>query len=343
MVKQPKAYLRAAALAVAWLMLCGAAAESFWPDFSPLPQDQLLPLSVEAVAHDRADIDQVMVVVQMGHGDDNPRWLMSQTHMPVLFDKLMTLPQKPMPEDEIWPKLDAPTKSYRGLTVLMKRVDGKRFAPMKVFEGKVTNLQGEMVGPDFGRRLEYWLFGTARVRRDQMLGVSVLPVLSFEQCRLLGQKIVQTSPRQCLLPNNNLLLEVDEKPTLASARITSFDQCLQKGEALIYTFPRRCVAAGGRVFTEPPQVYDNVLTPVATPLAPNAEASVSATMGGLRAVSGSTPPVAPAVVSATVVSDSAVVSVTGPLSDAELQNIMPAAGPAPKRSRSVWKYEWADF
>lgn len=41
----------------------------------------------------------------------------------------------------------------------------------------------------------------------------------LEQCRLLGQQIVETRPRQCLLPDNNLLLETDEPPTLASARI----------------------------------------------------------------------------------------------------------------------------
>lgn len=335
-----------------------ARAESLWPMDLPLPQDALTPVSLKTLDDKREDIQQAMVVVKMGHGEDNPRWMMSQTQLQVLINKLFSMPDKPLPEDDIWPKLTPINKGYTGITVLIQMVDGKRFEPLRIFEGRVTGADGHLVVPDFGRRLEYWMFGTARVRRDQLLGVNVLPVLSFEQCRLLGQRIVETSPRQCLLPDNNLLLETSELPTLASARLRDFDGCLREGKALIYTFPRRCVAAGGRVFTEPPRVYDDLKSdaPVAardvvsgsrlkslilksmavSPSAPVSDVQVPG--GGLMiSPSMSVPVGAPVSVSGTQA-----------LNDAELARIAPAAGPEagfhPLRwLQRAWSYELADF
>lgn len=233
-----------------------------------LPQNDVLPVTLQSIYTNREDIDQALVVVEMGQGDDNPRWLMSATQLQVMQDTMLQfMPDKPQPEDSIWPKLTPKEPKYRGLRVVLSTVYGKRFEPFMVFEGKVTAADGSVVTQDYGRRLEYWMFGTSRVRRDQLLGAHVLPVITFEQCRLLGQQIVETRPRQCLLPDNNLLLESDELPTLTSARIKDFDGCLKNGRALIYTFPRRCMASGGRVFTEPPRVYDiPTETPADAPL-----------------------------------------------------------------------------
>jgi hypothetical protein len=139
---------------------------------------------------------------------------------------------------------------------LIQTLEGKRFTPLTVFEGKILAPGNQLVARDYGRRLEYWLFSTARLRRDQLLGAHLLPVVSFEQCRLLGQRVIETTPRQCLLPDNNLLLETPQPVTLAAAKLKDFDGCWKAGLALIYTFPRRCIAAGGRVFTEPPRVFE---------------------------------------------------------------------------------------
>lgn len=243
----------------------------------PLPQDALLAADVGLMVQKLDEIQQALVVVQLGQGDDNPKWVMNQTQLAVLMNKLRdllqpsdeVLVQAPL-EDTIWPELGAKEPAYQGVLVVLQTVTGERFAPVRVFAGKVKDPQNNTLVTDPGRFLEYWLFGTARVRRDQMLGASVLPVFTFEQCRLLGQRIVETQPRQCLLPDNNLLLETDERPTLESTKMQTFDQCLKNGKALIYTFPRRCVAAGGRVFTEPPVVWDGD-APVAEPEAEQAE------------------------------------------------------------------------
>lgn len=229
----------------------------------PLPQDALLAADVGLMVQKLDEIQQALVVVQLGQGDDNPKWVMNQTHLAVLMNKLRDVLQpsdemvvQPPLEDTIWPELTTQEPAYQGMLVVLQTVTGERFAPIRVFEGKIVDPKNNALVSDPGRFLEYWLFGTARVRRDQMLGANVLPVFTFEQCRLLGQRIVETQPRQCLLPDNNLLLETDERPTLESAKMQTFAQCLKSGKALIYTFPRRCVAAGGRVFTEPPVVWD---------------------------------------------------------------------------------------
>ncbi len=227
----------------------------FNPDV-PLPQDALLLPTLDAIATYREDMQVGLVAVDVGLGENNPYWRMSQTALTVFLNKLATLNQAPVPDDAIWPNLAKPDPRYNGLMVLLQTKDGRRFLPFRVFMGSMGLGPDNLLAKDPGRRIEYWLFGTARVRRDQIIGATVLPVYTFEQCRLLGQRVIETTPRQCLLANNNLLLETIEPPTLKSAKLTSFNECLRGGDGLIYTFPRRCVAAGGRVFTEPPQIFD---------------------------------------------------------------------------------------
>ncbi len=222
----------------------------------PLPQDALLVPTLEGILAARESMQVAVVAVDMGRGEDNPFWQMSQTALTVFLNKLATLNQAPTSDDAIWPKLAKPDPRYNGLLVLLQTKEGRRFLPFRVFMGQMAMSPDNVVATDPGRAMEYWLFGTARVRRDQLIGANVLPVYTFNQCRLLGQRVVETTPRQCLLANNNLLLETAEPPTLQSARITNFNECLNSGTGLIYTFPRRCVAAGGRVFTEPPIIYE---------------------------------------------------------------------------------------
>jgi hypothetical protein len=196
------------------------------------------------------------VTVYMGMGPENPLWQMSQTAMTVFLNKLARWSEDPVADDGIWPFIPIADDRYKGITVLLQTKQGRRFAPITVYAGKMLAPNGAQLVRDPGRHMEYWLFGTARVRRDQLLGSQILPIYTFEQCRVLGQRVIETTPRQCLLANNNLMLETQEPPTIASAKLRTFDECLKQGQGLIYTFPRRCVAAGGRVFTEPPIVFD---------------------------------------------------------------------------------------
>jgi hypothetical protein len=222
----------------------------------PLPQDALLVPTLETILAAREDMQVGLVAVDLGRGDDNPLWQMSQTALTVFLNKLATLDERPVADDGIWPNIPKPDPRYNGILVMLQTKEGRRFVPFRVFMGNMAVGPDYQVAKDPGRAMEYWLFGTARVRRDQLIGASVLPVYTFDQCRSLGQRVIETTPRQCLLANNNLLLETAERPTLQSAKITTFAECLKQGTGLIYTFPRRCVAAGGRVLTEPPIIYE---------------------------------------------------------------------------------------
>jgi hypothetical protein len=229
----------------------------------PLPQDALLEPNLTSIMEAREDMQLALVVTDLGLGNENPLWEMSQTALTVFLNKLATWSEDPVYNDGIWPFVPARDPRYQGIIVLLQTKQGRRFAPIRVFEGKLVASNAAQVARDPGRNLEYWLFGTARVRRDQLLGSQLLPVYTFDQCRTLGQRVIETTPRQCLLADNNLMLETVEPPTILSAQLTTFAQCLQQGQGLIYTFPRRCITAGGRVFTEPPVVIE---TPPEKPL-----------------------------------------------------------------------------
>jgi hypothetical protein len=225
------------------------------PD-KPLPQDALLEPNIESILAAREDMQLALVTVDMGLANENPLWAMSQTALTVFLNKLARWSEDPVADDGIWPFIESPDDRFKGITLLLQTKVGRRFAPITVYNGKMLAPNGAQLVRDPGRHMEYWLFGTARVRRDQLLGSQLLPIYTFEQCRVLGQRVIETTPRQCLLANNNLMLETQEPPTIASAKLKTFEDCLTSGQGLIYTFPRRCVAAGGRVFTEPPIVYE---------------------------------------------------------------------------------------
>lgn len=222
----------------------------------PLPQDALLEPNMESILAAREDMQLALITIDMGMGNENPLWEMSQTALTVFLNKLATWDESPVADDGIWPFIDEPDDRYKGAIVLLQTKEGRRFAPIRVYKGKMLAPNGAQLARDPGRAMEYWLFGTARIRRDQLLGSQFLPIYTFDQCRVLGQRVIETTPRQCLLANNNLMLETQEPPTIMSARLKSFEDCLKQGQGLIYTFPRRCIAAGGRVFTEPPIVYE---------------------------------------------------------------------------------------
>lgn len=270
----------------------------------------------------RGDILDIRIDVQAGLNDANPQWQLKNPLFDVMIDRLILAQKKTATEaDNVWKKAAVREPNYRGIMVRIQLTENDKISPFTVFKGNITNSRGKVVLTDPGRTLEYWLMGTARIKRDQLLAVSVLPILSFEQCRLLGNQIVDTTPRQCLLVDGNILLETSEQPTASSLKATDFDTCLKYGKALIQTFPRRCMAAGGRVFTEPPRVYE---PPADAPLAQG----ISNTMGGLPV--SATGPLLPAGVSLTQPHDE-VVGRTGlgrytiPVSGSALPSLPPAA------------------
>lgn len=213
------------------------------------------------------DVQTVLVEVDVGKGMENPQWAMTFTNIQVLLGKLQDDVMVPPMKPALVALAKDMEPAYKGMKVMMQTVRGEKFQPLKVYKGRIL-ANGKLVRNDVGRGLEYWLFSTARVRRDLNLGAGLLPVWTFEQCRLLGMQIVETEPRQCLLPEGGIVLQTADEPTKAGMNVADFEGCLKHGVSLVATFPRRCVVAGGKVFTEPPQVKED--EPADAPLAEGA-------------------------------------------------------------------------
>lgn len=352
------------ATTLAMVLLAGSALAKA-PDFGgkgpqPLPPK---PYAVNAMtmAEQGPLVQRIQVTVQMGKGAENPIWLMTHTAGQVFLGKLQEDEPVPPVDPAVLKQVRLPSASYKGLKVEMQTVDGRKFEALTLYNGRATGPGGKLVKTDPGRGLEYWVFSTARVRRDLLLGPQVLPVLSFEQCRLLGMQVVATEPRQCILPDQTILLQTDEKPTRASLKATDFDSCLKYGKALIATFPRRCMAAGGRVFAEPPRVAE---APADAPLAegvsgtlqvpvsatvPVSAAEITNPLLGTYVVSGTALPVSGTAPLGMTPSETLGVllgtSITTPVSASEVisgswiaPDVNPAAGP-PGHS-GIWGDDW---
>jgi hypothetical protein len=216
-----------------------------------------LPADLDIIDEERGHFEAASLEVVVNNGEENLTWALTPIEKDIFLGRLLGPARTPHPDDELFGATSPLDPGYKGIEITLTTFAGDTIAPLVVHAGYVKDKAGHILRLDPGRRLELWLFGTAKIRRQQLLAVQVIPVFTFEQCRLLGNLIVETDPRQCLLPDNNLLLEVDERPTVASLQINDFDSCLQDGQALIGAFPRRCVAPGGRVFTEPPRLSES--------------------------------------------------------------------------------------
>ncbi|MCP5405620.1 MAG: hypothetical protein H6922_05320 [Pseudomonadaceae bacterium] len=312
------------------LLVLPVAGWAWTPAQGPIPPLKVTP---EVLLENGDDIQRVVVEAEVGKGKENPQWSLSFTAIPILVDKLLEAEPVPPIAPKVLAAAKQPEPAYKGLTVRMSTAGGRPFEPFKVYNGRVRAQGGAVIRDDMGRGLEYWLFSTARVQRDVRLGAQVLPVLAFEQCRLLGMMVVATEPRQCVMPDETLLLETETPADMSTLKIHDFDSCLKYGKALLATFPRRCVAAGGRVWVEPPRVVE---PPADAPLAvsatmPVAQEAVSVTvvtnplLGGYVVTVSVTEEISGGAVT---VSSSEVVSPTvegAPMLDVD--SIAPAAGP----------------
>lgn len=207
-----------------------------------------------------ADIFKIYVgVPTASHTNAEAEWMLTSVERDVLLAQLKGQPRLSHPHDAIFDKLGNPIPNYHGVHIEFETYSGAAVPGLTVFDGRVRTSQGgSVIRPDAGREMEIWLYGTAKTRGQQLLAVQAIPIFTFTHCLNLGNLIIESTPRQCLLPDNNLLLESTEKVTVADLAVRDFDSCLQNGKALIDAFPRRCLAAGGRVFTEPPRLLHDI-------------------------------------------------------------------------------------
>lgn len=155
----------------------------------------------------------------------------------------------------------APTQgdgTYKGLKLSfeMKPEADTQLPALRFYDRKILNESGEVLLEDSGRELEYWLFGTTKDTAPQLIALTHLPIFTYDQCTNMRFEVVNTRPRQCVMPNGLVLLQAPGAPVMDPLLITDFDTCLEQGIAIIETFPRRCVTKGGKLIPEPPRRPD---------------------------------------------------------------------------------------
>lgn len=179
-------------------------------------------------------------------------WNMSPADIAVFYDKLKNIKSvQPILSDLNIPN---PKSGYRGLEFTITNKYGESLEPFTIFNGQLLSFNGVELAKDPNRNFEYTIWGLNYSNKNQSLMWKMLPIINFDQCVKLGNRMVHTTPRQCLLSNGDIFLDIAEKPTQEALSIKDFDDCLVKGQAIINTFPRRCIAAGGHIYTEPPRV-----------------------------------------------------------------------------------------
>ncbi|MEC9292559.1 MAG: hypothetical protein VX730_09175 [Pseudomonadota bacterium] len=221
-------------------------------NFSAAAQISLDEELVDKTAQETSKI--TIRVLFEGENFPSYTWDVPQPQKPILFTWLKDMARGDIDRDPVL-AVHGKVKEYRGLEIEFFDYDGGKLETITLYNELVKNDFGDILFRDLGRYFEYWVWSTTDVFELQDVAAKVLPIYAFEQCLRLGNPIIETYPRQCLLADGDIFLEVNEKPTLEALLINNFDDCLEKGQALINTFPRRCVAAGGHVYTEPPRLF----------------------------------------------------------------------------------------
>lgn len=198
------------------------------------------------------EVKDITIHTLEGKHWENYKWQLTKTHIPVFLNRIQTIEQAQYEDWDL--RITNPDQDYKGLEIQVEFKNGEKLDPFTVYDGTIK-VDGKVISEDPNRAFEYWLFSLNTQKANQEIAARVLPIFTFSQCAQIGNPIIHTSPRQCLMANQHIFLDVPEKPTQATLNVTNFDECLAKGEAIIDTFPRRCIMAGGHVFTEPPRIF----------------------------------------------------------------------------------------
>lgn len=195
---------------------------------------------------------QVQVVLEKGHKDQEKllNWRMNPVEYPVFIKKMNAL-QEPMSGSV---SVEGSDSAYDGVKVSIIDNKGTTYAPVKIYQNRVTLPDRSVPLKDSNRDLETWTLGTAKRHDQREIIAGLIHVMSYKQCKALGHTIVDALPRQCILPDGTTFIEINEKITQKDRKITNFEKCLKASHPIVDTFPRKCVAPGGRVYVEPPQL-----------------------------------------------------------------------------------------
>jgi hypothetical protein len=185
-------------------------------------------------------------------------WPLDKVSLQVLLGKLQQLEATEHPYDAVFAEAPEMDPAYDGIKITFTMLpEAEQSVPNLWFhKGAIKTPDGLELYHDPGRVLEYWIFGSSDNRAAMLVSLKSLPVFTFEQCLALGHSIVETDPRQCVMPNEIVMLDLGLAPTVDPLTVNSFDDCLDTGLAIMNTFPRRCLTKGGKLVAEPPRRPD---------------------------------------------------------------------------------------
>jgi hypothetical protein len=207
---------------------------------------------IDDLVADNSQVAQVTVNIRIDDPNQQPMsWVLSPLDIPVLIRKLAE-------KKEVFGKVSTvPSESgYAGITLNMLSPKGRSYGPVTIYQNAIEIDGRPRFLQDSNRDLEFWVFGTARSFDIRVRTIDLLEVYTFGECLTLGHTLVETQPRQCIIPDGTTFLETNVALTERDKKINSFDKCLEADQPIIETFPRKCVAPGGRVFVEPPRLRE---------------------------------------------------------------------------------------
>lgn len=208
----------------------------------------------EALHLNNGELRSAEVQIKLsGKNDDKEpslSWRLNPVELPIFIDKVRKL-QVALSGNVTTEKSNT---IYSHIEVSLLGNKGQVYQPVKIYQNKVDLPANPRPHEDQNRDLELWLLGTAKTfgQKDQI--ANLIHIWSYEDCKALNHTLVDSVPRQCVLPDGTTFLEIDKKLSQKDKEITTFDKCLKAGHPLIVSFPRKCVAPGGRVYIEPPRL-----------------------------------------------------------------------------------------
>ena len=192
-------------------------------------------------------------IILTGQNEDKEKeltWRLNPVELPVFIDKVRKL--------ELALGGNVSTQPYGTIydhiEVSLLGKAGQVYQPVKIFQNKVDLPSDSRPFEDSDKDIELWLLGTAKTFGQKDAIANLIKIWSYEDCKALNHTLVDSVPRQCVLPDGTTFLEIDQKITEKDKSIDNFEKCLKAGHPLIVSFPRKCVAPGGRVYIEPPRL-----------------------------------------------------------------------------------------
>lgn len=209
------------------------------------------PIYLEELSAENGEVAHIQVEILFA-GDEsrqNRRWPLNVNELPLFLGKLLSYP-----EENSLPSQNIPAEGYQGFSVDIHMKDGSRKAPIHIYRDQIRMYGTHPYLYDPERDMEFWLASTTKTFGQYDLVSRALEPTTFDACMQMGFRLIESEPRQCVLPTEVTFLDKARPLSAATVPVTDFASCaVDPYNPVVNTFPRKCVAPGGRIYMEPPK------------------------------------------------------------------------------------------